>query len=477
MKLYIQLTILLFLCITPANATIKLPAIVSSNMVLQRNSEVNVWGWAGANEKITIKTSWFKNAIKITANDKGNWTIKIKTTNSKKPQTITLTSKDSKINLKNILFGEVWLCSGQSNMYHPMKGYPGQPTYHAPLAIAKANNFNLRLFSVHKIGSKKPLKDLKKHNPWQQATPSNVADFSAIGYFYGQQLQQILDCPVGIIHTSWGGSTIQSWMSKETVSNYENIHRKETHTQRTPTALFNAMIHPLIPYTIKGMLWYQGESNRNNPELYKKLFPAMVKDWRARWGIGDFFFNYVQIAPFNYKNLKAFNNPKNTAFLREAQLHCLKLIPNSAMAVTLDIGHKDYIHPPEKKKVADRLLFNALNQTYGFSAVNSKSPSYKSLEIKDKGILLSFNNKEQNLYTYKQLADFEIAGDDKVFYPATAKIINRKKVFVSSSKVPKPVAVRYAWSNWVSGSLFGGNLLPVSSFRTDHWKDATRSNK
>ena len=476
---YLSLFLILFVQFVQAD--VKLPAIVSSNMVLQRNANVSIWGWADAHEKITIKTSWMDEVKILKADAEGNWRINIQTTASKTPQTISITSINSNIKLDNILFGEVWLCSGQSNMYQPVKGYNGQPTFGSTKAIVNSINPNLRLFSVEKIGSKKPLKDLEAFTPWQQASPESVAGFSAVGYFFGQQLQEILDVPVGIIHTSWGGSKVEAWMSNEVLSGFQSVDLADRdilkNTHGIPTALFNAMIHPLIPFTIKGALWYQGESNRNDPENYKKLFPAMVKDWRNRWAIGDFPFYYVQIAPYAYDDINAFEGYKNSAFIREAQLQCLDLIPNSGIAITLDLGAVDFIHPPKKKEVADRLLFNALSQTYAFKNIDFAAPFYDSYELKDASILLTFKNLGTGLYTFDGLKNFEIAGDDKVFYPATAKIVNGKNIVVSASQVSKPVAVRYAWKNWVEGSLYGTNLLPVSSFRTDNWSDAKEFKK
>ncbi len=458
---------------------VKLPAIISSDMVLQRNTNVVLWGWADANEKITIATSWTNEVKSFQADTQGNWRIELKTTSSVNPQTINIKSKTSNIKIENILFGEVWLCSGQSNMERSIKGIVGEPTFGSVMATAKANNQNLRLFNVGKLVSKTPLNDLKKFVAWQSANPNSVNSFSAVGYFFGQQLQEILGCPVGIINSSYGGSAVETWMSKEVYTDFQKIDldtfdlvKKAT---RTPTVLFNAMINPLIPFTIKGALWYQGEANRQEPEKYKKLLPAMVKDWRTRWGVGDFPFYYVQIAPFSYGNKLAFQTIDNSAFIREAQLQCLDLIPNSGMAVTLDIGDPNTIHPPKKKEVADRLLFIALNKTYGFSSVDYTSPIYDSHEIKDSIIILSFKNAELGLYTKDQLSDFMISGSDKIFYPAEAKIIKGKNVYVWSKKVPNPVAVRYGWCNFVIGSLFGTNMIPASSFRTDNWDDATRS--
>jgi len=454
------------------NAKIKLPAIVSSNMVLQRNSHVTLWGWADPYEQIEIKASWLMNTLQLEADKAGNWRIEVKTTKSKEPQIIELHSKTSDITLENVLFGEVWLCSGQSNMEMPVKGYNGQPIFGSLSAIARSNNPNLRLFTVNPGGSKTPLKDVEKYISWQQATPESVSDFSAVGYFFGQQLQEILDVPVGLISTSYGASSVEAWMSKEVMNRYQEINLENVditkNPNKTPTALFNSMIHPLIPYTIKGVIWYQGEANRREPVKYKELFPAMVKDWRTRWGLGDFPFYYVQIAPFLYNNKNdiELETTKNSAFLREAQLECLDLIPNSGIAITLDIGNAEFIHPPKKKEVADRLLYNALNQTYGFNAVDYASPRYDSHEIKDGGIVLSFKNAEAGLYCFDKLEGFEISGNDKIFYPAEAKIVDRNKIIVKSEKVTEPKAVRYAWRNWVIGTLYATSLLPVSSFRT-----------
>lgn len=466
------------LFIQPIHAEVKLPAIVSSNMVLQRNTTVQLWGWADAGEKITIKLSWLQEPLKLSADNEGNWAINVKTTNTKASQTINIKSDSSDITLENIVFGEVWLCSGQSNMSQSFKGYTGQPTFGASLAVAKSRNPNLRLFTVERATSKTPLKNVGEHRPWQMASPENVLDFSAIAYFFGQQLQEILDVPVGLIHTSWGGTPIESWMSMDMMSTYKKIDLdtfNDRKKQSVPTVLYNAMINPLIPYTIKGALWYQGESNRGKPDEYRAFMPALVKDWRDKWRIGDFPFYYVQIAPYFYNNPDAFQKPENSAFLREAQLQALEDIPNSGMATTMDIGEEFCIHPAIKKEVADRLLFNALNQTYGYTTIDCAFPVFDSLEIKDGGAILKFKNAETGLYSYNGLEGFEIAGEDRVFYPAKAEIVKRQDVFVHSEKVEKPVAVRYAWHNWIKGTLFDANLLPASSFRTDNWDNATQA--
>jgi len=477
-KLFFFLILAGLLITSTSYAEIKLPAIVSSNMVLQRNTTITIWGWADPNEEIAIIASWLKNPINIAADKAGDWKIEVQTTDSKEPQTIKIKSTDTDILLENILFGEVWLCSGQSNMEIPVSGYLGQPVFGAQQAIVNAGNENLRLFTVEHQASTQPQNELGKYKGWQSANPESVKEFSAVAYFFGMQLQDILDVPVGLIHTSWGGSLVEAWMSKEILSSIQEVDLNGVDLNRGnrfPTVLFNSMINPLIPYTIKGAIWYQGEANASKPEQYKLLFPAMVKDWRTRWGISDFPFYYVQIAPYMYDRENRMDAKNNAALMREAQMQCLDLIPNSGIAITLDIGEDFIIHPAKKKEVADRLLYNALNQTYGYKAVEFAGPSFDSMEVKDDGIYLNFQGAENGLYAPTELEGFEIAGADKVFYPADASIVQRIQVFVKSDQVKNPVAVRYAWRSWVHGTLFNTWLLPASSFRTDHWDDAKQS--
>lgn len=477
-KKYFVFFICFALGLTTILSQVELPAIISSNMVLQRDTEVALWGWAGKQERLEIKASWLSQPIHLQADNQGKWSIKVKTTLTKEPQTLRFLGENSEILIKNVLFGEVWLCSGQSNMQHPVKGLPGQPTFGSQKAILQSQNSNLRLFSVGRIGSKIPLSDLKEYEPWREASPKNVSEFSAVGYFFANQLQKQLDVPVGIIHSSWGGSYVEPWMSREVLNKFQEINHdkagNEVKWNHSQTVLFNAMINPLIPYTLKGFLWYQGESNRLKPEEYKILFPEMVRDWRNRWSLGDIPFYFVQIAPFIYNGNDSFQDVQNSAFIREAQLHCVDSIPNSGISITMDIGDKISIHPPKKKEVADRLLAQALAKTYGVEGLNPESPVYKTFEIEEGRILLKFDNAPEGVYTYDSLKGFEIAGEDHVFYPAEAKIENRRDVIVWNENVKKPLAVRYGWNNWVEATLFGTNLLPVSSFRTDNWEKASR---
>ena len=265
-----------------------------------------LWGWADPQEKITIEASWLSQPKNTITNEEGKWKVEVVTNDSRDHQTIKINGETDEIVLKNVLLGEVWVCSGQSNMQQPLSGYLGQPTFGSSMAVAKAKNPNLRLFTIDRVGSKTPLDDVQKYIGWQESSPENALDFSAVAYFFGAQLQEILGVPVGMIHSSWGGSSVQAWISKEVIETFQEVDLEDVditnRTNHIPTALFNGMINPIIPYTIKGALWYQGESNRMEPDKYKELFPAMVKDWRNRWQIGDFPFYYVQIAPFMYDN-------------------------------------------------------------------------------------------------------------------------------------------------------------------------------
>ncbi|MEP0418041.1 MAG: sialate O-acetylesterase [Cyclobacteriaceae bacterium] len=472
---------LLFVC-TGVEAQIKLPKVLSSNMVLQRSAQVNLWGWSNKNEKVTITGSWLDESVRTKADKSGKWIVSIPTTDSKDPQSIRISDSSSEIALSNVVFGEVWLCSGQSNMERTLKGTRGEPILHSSQTIAHSTNPNLRLFTIERNYAQTPEDDLGAVQSWSEANPSTVADFSAVAYHFGSQLQEILGVPVGLIYSSWGGSDIVAWMGEDELRNHFSFDlndyeiKEDWDARKVPTVLFNSMIYPIKHFSIKGAIWYQGESNRNNPAAYRKLLPAMVANWRSLWKQGDFPFYYVQIAPFDYRKTDAYKAPDNSAFLREAQFLALKEIPNSGIAITMDIGKEDNIHPPFKKEVGDRLLYQALNKTYDFKAVDADGPTYKSMEIKQDSLILSFDHAENGMYAPSELANFEIAGSDRIFYPATAKFIERKsKIILKSDQVPNPKAGRYGWNNWVQGSLFDSSLLPASSFRTDDWEDATKA--
>jgi len=451
-------------------AKIKVASLLGDNMVLQRNTEVKLWGKADPNQKLNIVLGWSKEKISTTANEKGEWLVKVKTTEAGGPYSISITSGKETVSIQNILLGEVWLCSGQSNMEMPVAGYGDQPVNGSTDAIMTAGNNNLRLYTVGKLSIATPQDTCK--GSWLVATPESVSKFSVVGYFFARILQQSLNIPVGIITTNWGGSRIEAWMKNDLITGFAEAYKQTTQEKSQPnqraSRLYNGMIAPLINYNIKGAIWYQGESNKDNYQDYAALQAAMVKSWRADFGVGDFPFYFVQIAPHIYGNSKA----TNVAFQREAQYNSMALIPNSGMVSTVDIGEEKSIHPAEKATVSKRLALWALSETYNMKGLPYKSPAYKSMQVKDSVAVISFENAPNGLTTYgKTVECFEVAGQDSIFYPAKLTI-NQKQARVYSPKVKVPVAVRYSFCNFspTPGFLYNTAGLPVIPFRTDNWK-------
>lgn len=447
------------------HAKIELPSIFGSNMVLQQKAKVRIWGNATGKNSVTIITSWDNKTYKAKVKD-GNWQVNIKTPTAGGPYSIILNDGEE-LKLENILIGEVWLCSGQSNMAMPVKGNPNQPVLGSKEILQNANQPKIRLFKVTDGISDKPLNDSR--GQWNEASAETVADFSAVGYLYAKILHEKLNVPVGIIQSASGSTMIESWMSKESLRPFPDITMIDElnptrSDKKQPSVVFNAMINPIVGFNIKGVIWYQGEQNSAQPKMYEKLLPAMVKDWRKLWDIGEFPFYYVQIAPYKY-SLAGDSVP----YLREAQQNAVKEIPHSGMVVSIDVGSSATVHPPDKPTISKRLANWALANDYGFKEVAYLNPEYKSLEIKDNTILLGFKNAEEGLTSYdKELLHFEIAGADKVFYPAHAKI-TPQGITVTSDRVVKPVAVRYAFKDLVFGNLYSKEGLPVAPFRTDNW--------
>ena len=448
-------------------AKVKPATIFSENMVLQQQrAQLPVWGKASPNKQVRITTSWNNKSYTATADKNGEWRTTIATPQAGGPYSITF--NDGEVTtLNNILIGEVWLCSGQSNMEMPMKGFPGQPLEEGTnMDILYANNPNLRLFNVAHATVITPQNDVK--GEWNAATPASVRDFSAVAYYFGRSLQQILNVPVGLITSHWGGSSQEAWMSKEMLSDFSTITLPATaadikEQQRTPTTLYNGMIHPLEGFGMKGMIWYQGESNVDRAAQYGELLEKFITSLRSNWKQGEFPFYYCQIAPYTYYK-------PNSAFLREKQLEAEVTIPNVGMAVLMDAGMKGGIHPMKKKVPGERLALQALSQTYGITGFASQSPRYKSMTIQNDTIILQFDRAPMGLTSYyKPIQKFTVAGEDQKFYPAKAWI-KKDQVFLLSDKVKQPVAARYAFENYVEGDLFSVEGLPVSSFRTDKFE-------
>ncbi|GHV48208.1 9-O-acetylesterase [Bacteroidia bacterium] len=465
----------LFLCVfltawfgLPVQADIKLPAVFGDNMVLQQQSEAAIWGWAKPNAGVQVKSSWNNKSYSTRSDGQGYWKLKVQTpAASFTPHTLTVGDGKSVV-LKNILIGEVWLCSGQSNMEMPMKGFGNQPIDGGPDAIAHSNNPGIRCFTLQKASKAAPQEDCT--GSWEVANAQTVPGFSATAYYFGRLLNQALNVPVGLIHTSWGGSRIEAWM---TPNSLKEIPEKPIPASDadikiqngTATVLYNGMIHPILGYGIRGAIWYQGESNRDEPALYVKMFDKMVREWRNIWGVGEFPFYYCQIAPYNY------GGGLNSGFIREAQAKGMVTTPNTGMAVLMDAESTACIHPPKKKDAGERMALWALAKTYGFDKIHYRSPELKSFRAEGRLGVLTFDyTGGTGLTSYdKEVLKFTIAGKDKRFYPAKAAL-SGNTVYVFSPSVAEPVAVRYCFDDTSATEIFTveGNL-PLSSFRTDEW--------
>ncbi len=469
MKSLFLILSLLLVCII-AQSEIKLATVLGNNMVLQRNTEVKIWGKANPNQKLTIQTSWNKAHYITMCNDKGDWMIKAKTTQAGGAYTITVTSGKEKVQLQNILLGEVWLCSGQSNMDMTIDGYADSPIIGSNDMLMNAENNDIRLFTLKPIVNEVPQDNCTGN--WSVATAESVAKFSAVGYLYAKHLQQKLKVPVGVICAAWGGSRIESWISKDIISTFPEAFKQTTQEKSNPNHraanIYNGMISPLLNTAIKGAIWYQGESNIGNYKDYAFLQTAMVSGWRRDFGVGEFPFYFVEIAPYWYNNSKAVNS----VLQRNQQFKAMSLIPNSGMVSTIDLGEERNIHPAEKETVAKRLAYWALSETYNIKGISYKSPIFKSMDVKDSVAILSFDNIVNGLTTFgKEVDCFEVAGQDSIFYQAKMSI-KKKQVLVWSTNVKIPVEVRYAFCNFpkTNGFVYNTAGLPLISFKTDNWE-------
>lgn len=466
--------------VSTASADVKLAKIFSDNMVLQQKTQAPVWGWADAGE--TVKVTLGDKTAETKAGDNGRWQVKIETpAASFDPQTLTVRGKNE-IVLKNVLIGEVWIGSGQSNMQWSVA-----QSANAQEEIQNAQHPHIRLFTVARGGNvpqPKPIDDLPqagaKDHVWLECNPENARDFSAVAYFFGRHLQSELKVPIGLINTSWGGTICEAWTSNEALAADPDwfgpiLERSREFKPGNPnqaSVLYNSMIHPLVPFAIRGAIWYQGESNVGRAEQYARLFPAMITDWRKAWGQGDFPFLFVQLAPYCYGGDHKTKTPKDTGQLAElwdAQVKTLEL-KNTGMAVTTDITDLFDIHPRNKQDVGRRLALWALANTYGKSDITYSGPLYESMKVENGAIRITFKHG-QGLKTVDGQPPlfFQIAGDDQKFVDAEAKI-DGETVIVRSKDVASPVAVRFAWKDYAAPNLVNGAGLPASPFRTDDWK-------
>ncbi len=451
-----------------ASAKITLPEIIGDYMVLQQNAQVKLWGKARANAPVSIRASWSTQPVTVKADAEGRWTALLQTPKGNyELRTLTLSDGEA-LTLNNILIGEVWFCSGQSNMEMPLNGFGNCPTLNANEDIAGASQWKgIRCATVPHTPATTP----QEYCPgkWMECRPENARWFSATAFHFARSLNRTLDVPVGILVCSWGGSKVEGWLPREILEAYDDISI-DNHTGADylrPMVMYNGMLKPLQKYTIKGFLWYQGESNVGNPDTYAGRLNTMVELWRKEWGLGQLPFYFVEIAPYNY------GNNEQGAYLREAQYKAQSLIANSGMISTNDLVEPyeaNNIHPRNKTDVGKRLSYMALANTYGIQGIAARGPEYKSMEVRQGAIILSFDHASDGFNRLDNMVGFEVAGSDRVFHPATARTFNNFQVRVSSDEVADPVAVRYCFRNFQIGNVAGMRELPLVPFRTDDWR-------
>ena len=505
----------LLLCAgTTSLAEVKLPAVFGDHMVLQQGLKNPVWGWASPGEAVTVSIAGQNQAA--TAGPDGTWRVQLDPLKVGGPFTLTVQGK-STVRFEDVMVGEVWICSGQSNM-----GFDLRSAYDSDLEIPSANHPNLRLISVPQVGTQEPQRDFK--GQWARCAPEVAASFSAVGYFFGLQLHRQLNVPVGLIDNAWGGSSCEAWVRRDVLAadpRYAELLAKWAETEKTydwekvqaanqaqlakwqeavkkakaegkpeptrprpaqnaltgqhrPGNLYNGVLLPTIGYGIKGAVWYQGESNAGRAYQYRHLFPLMIRNWRDAWKQGDFPFYWVQLA--DYLGVAA--EPKESAWaeLREAQTMTMTKLPNTGQAVIIDVGEGRDIHPRQKLTVGNRLARWALARDYGVK-IAYRSPEYKSMAKAANKIVLTFDHVAGGLYCFDttEPVGFAIAGEDKEFVWAKGRLAGSNQVEVWSDQVKDPVAVRYAWADNPICNLFSREGLPVTPFRTDDWPGVTAS--
>lgn len=489
---------------TPVAAELKLPSIFGDSMVVQRDVPVHVWGWTEPGQ--SVKAQLGDRSGKTVAGQDGRFDLSMTALPAGGPYELVIEADEKKV-YSDVLVGEVWVCSGQSNMAWQVSN-----ANDADLEMLSSNYPEIRLISVPQLGTQEPQRDFS--GSWAAADPTTVKDFSAVGFFFGRRLHQVLDVPIGLIDNAWGGSAAEAWVPVDVLKedgkydellaswetrmasyDYESIEaawqtkfekwkeggrkgnaprkpRNDAAGNQRPANIYNGVLKPTIGYTIRGAIWYQGESNASRAYQYRDLFPLMIQTWRDQWGQGDFPFYWVQLA--DYRNETAEPGDSDWAELREAQTMTMSRLANTGQAVIVDVGEGRDIHPRNKQIVANRLVRWALTNDYGIT-VPCQSPTYASMEVNEGRVTLQFDHVGQGLYTFDvpEAIGFTVAGEDQKFYNANARVIGKDKVVVSAPEVPNPIAVRYAWATNPICNVQSRDGLPMTPFRTDDWKGVT----
>ena len=478
-----------------AQAALKMPNIFGNHMVVQQKMPVKVWGWTNPGQAVTVEMAGHSASAK--AGTDGRFDVSLPMLDVGGPHTLTVKA-DETITINDVLVGEVWICSGQSNMQWSVKS-----SNDADLEKLSAKFPKIRMINFPQVGSQEPILTHDRH--WQACTPETVAEFSAVGYFFARQLHETIDVPIGMINNAWGGSACEAWINRDVLSADEqfkplldrwiemeqqfaelstkaNLTEDETKKlnglrgqmggNHRPANIYNGVLKSHLGYGIRGAIWYQGESNAGRAYQYRELFPLMISNWRQEWGQGDFPFYWVQLADFNAEQPEP--GDSTWAELREAQTMTMSKLPHTGEAVIIDIGEGKDIHPKNKVDVGRRLARWALANEYGIP-VPFHSPQYNSMENKDGKVVLTFDHVDGGWRPFDvgNPVGFAIAGDDKKFVRADAKILPDGSIEVSSNAVPNPASVRYAWADNPVCNMFSAAGLPLTPFRTDDWPGVT----
>ena len=466
-----------------AQARVRLPHLIGDNMVLQQQSEARLWGWAKPGSTVKVTTSWQGTATAKAGSD-GKWLARVTTGQaSDTPQTVTFDDGDGTVAIKNVLIGEVWVCAGQSNMEMPVRGFWGCPVEDYNQTVIDARNHGaVRSVKIPSVMRMEPQDDAQCE--WRQCGPQTVGDFSATGYFFARTMHQALGIPVGIIEANKGGSRVESWLTKENLLRHPSeptdsagiVAFKPEWDYLRAMVWGNGTFNPILNYTVKGILFYQGCSNVGDPgNQYSERLKLLVAQWRQQFALGEIPFYFVEIAPYHYDDV----NGTQGALLREQQQRAAQIIPNSSLVCTNDLVYPyetTQIHPAQKRQVGERLAWTALNRDYGFSEVLYKSSSYKDMTIKGDTVFIHLQDNYHADAPYQMIKGFEVAGQDRVFHPARASHFWRpgggywdEAIMVVSDEVKQPVAVRYCFRNFLLGNVTNGANLPLFPFRTDNW--------
>ena len=474
-KRFLMVAVTIAIAIT-AQAKVKLPHLIADNMVIQQNSQVRLWGWDKPGLTIKVSTSWNNEVSTVKVGDDGEWITTVKSpAASYSPLQISFDDGETTSVVNNVLAGEVWVCAGQSNMEMPVKGFGNCPVQdYNKVVIDAAQSKGVRSIKIPSVMSMTPLDDA--HADWRQCSPQTVGEFSATGYFFARLVSRALDIPVGLIEANKGGSRVESWLDKDNLVKYTDepldsatIVKKFSWDYHRPLLWGNGTFHPILNYTVKGIIFYHGCSNVGNPgNQYSDRLALLVKQWRRDFKEGDIPFYFVQIAPYYYDNI----NGDWGAKLREQQYRASQIIPNSDIVCTNDCVYPyetQQIHPCQKEKVGERLGFIALNKQYGMKTIICDSPTFKDMKISRDTVYVQLNGLSEGISRYEDIQGFEMAGADKKFYKANAYYYWTKGIIVTCPQVKKPVAIRYCFKNFQLGNVANQGGMPLFPFRTDNW--------